>query len=130
MLTSSLLFLLLSIIFKTEISSLLDLKPMYYELIAWVLFLDAICVIPFAYLRINKKSTRYAVVKIINVAVNLGLNVFFLLKLPHWKNDLQILNQIYVEDFRIEYIFISFVISSGLTFLLLSPFFCKTEISI
>ena len=127
MLTSSLLFMGLSIIFKTEISNFLDLKPMYYELIAWVLFFDAICVIPFAYLRINKKSTRYAVVKIINVVVNLGLNVFFLLKLPYWKNDIQILNPIYVADFRIEYIFISFVISSGLTFLLLSPFFVKLK---
>jgi O-antigen/teichoic acid export membrane protein len=124
---SSLLFLIFSIIFNSEISNVLDLNPFHYKLITWVLFFDAICVIPFAYLRINKKSIRYAVIKIINVAVNLCLNVFFLLKLPSWKNDVQFLNSIYVADFRIEYIFISFIISSGLTFLLLSPFFVKLK---
>ncbi len=124
---SSLLFLILSIIFSEEISNVLDLNTFHYKLIIWVLFFDAICVIPFAYLRINKKSIRYAVIKIINVAVNLGLNLFLLLKLPSWKNDVQFLNSIYVADFRIEYIFISFVVSSGLTFLLLSPFFLKLK---
>lgn len=127
LLFSSLLFLGLSVTFNQEIGSILDLNPLHYKLIAWVLFFDAICVIPFAYLRISKKSVRYAVIKIINVVVNLGFNLFFLLKLPHWKNDFQFLNSIYIEDFRIEYIFISFVISSGLTFLLLSPFFAKLK---
>ncbi|MBS3738852.1 oligosaccharide flippase family protein [Mesohalobacter halotolerans] len=124
---SSLLFLVLSVIFSAEISTALDLNAYHYKLIVWVLFFDAICVIPFAYLRINKKSIRYAVIKIINVVINLGLNLFLLLKLPTWKNDFEFLNRIYVADFRIEYIFISFVISSGLTFLLLSPFFLKLK---
>lgn len=124
---SSLLFLIFSIIFNVEISRLLDLNPFHYKLIVWVLFFDAICVIPFAYLRINKKSIRYAVIKIINVVLNLGLNLFLLLKLPLWKNDVQFLNAIYIADFRIEYIFISFVVSSGLTFLLFSPFFLKLK---
>lgn len=124
---SSLLFLVLSVIFNAEISNVLDLNPFHYKLIIWVLFFDAICVIPFAYLRINKKPIRYAIVKIINVVVNLGLNLFLLLKLPTWKNDFEFLNRIYIADFRIEYSFISFVISSGLTFLLLSPFFIKLK---
>lgn len=126
-LCSSLLFLIFSYIFSHQIAELLDIKAEYYSLIIWVLFFDAICVIPFAYLRINTQSTKYAVIKMANVCINLGLNLFFLLALPLWKRELAFLEPIYIEDFQISYIFISFVISSGLTFLMLSPFFIKLK---
>lgn len=124
MLVTSLVFLMLSSLFRTDIAQLTDIDLSYIQLIIWVLFLDAMCVMPFTLLRIQKKSMHYAIIKIINVVVNLGLNAFFLLGLPIWKNHFSSLKAIYIDD-SIQYIFISFVISSGLAVLLLSPFFIK-----
>jgi O-antigen/teichoic acid export membrane protein len=126
MLATSLIFLVVAFVFKAEISALTDIKRSYVELIIWVLFFDAICVIPFAYLRIQKKSMRYAIIKLINVGVNLGLNLFLLLALPVWKNSFEVLEVFVIED-SIHYIFISFVIASSLTVVLLSPFFVKLK---
>lgn len=126
MLVSSFLFLILAFLFQVEISQLTQIKLSYIQLIIWVLFLDAICVIPFAYLRIQKKSMQYAIIKILGVVVNLGLNLFFLLALPVWKDHFEFLNTIFLED-QIQYIFISFVVASGLSLVLISPFFFRLK---
>ncbi len=126
LLVSSLIFLAVAYFFQVQISQLTSINLSYIKLIIWVLFLDAICVIPFAYLRIQKKSMRYAVIKIVSVVVNLGLNLFFLLALPVWKNDFEGLEIMCIDD-NIQYIFISFVISSGLSLILVSPFFFKLK---
>src|SRR5690606_40358153 len=88
----------------------------------FVLTLDALVIIPFAWLRANEKPVRYAVIKIFNVSVNLGLNVFFLLALPELAGD-GFWSTIYIEGFELSYIFISMVAASALTFLLLLPFY-------
>jgi len=126
LLVSSFGFLGLTYFFQDQLSQALDIKLAYYQLIIWVLFLDAICVIPLAYLRIQKQSIRYAVIKIFSVAVNLGLNLFFLLALPKWKTEDNFLNSIYIED-GITYIFISFLVGSALSFVMLSPFYIKLK---
>ena len=41
-----------------------------------ILALDALVVIPFVWLRANEKPTRYAIIKIVNVCINLGFNIF------------------------------------------------------
>lgn len=127
MLGTSLVFLFTSIIFNDDIANALKIKPEFYSLIIWVLFFDAICVIPFAYLRIKKQSMRYAVIKLINVSINLGLNIFFLIALPKWIGEWSIFESIYVEGFQFNYIFISLIAASVLTFLMLSPFFIKVN---
>jgi len=126
LLVTSFVFLFLTYFFQEPLSALLDIKLAYYQLIIWVLFLDAICVIPLAYLRIQKKSIAYAGIKIISVALNLGLNLFFLLALPLWKNSFEKLEFVCLDD-GITYIFISFLAGSGLMFLLLSPFYLKLK---
>lgn len=126
LLVSSFGFLFLTYFFQEPLAEILDIKPAYYKLVIWVLFLDAICVIPLAYLRIQKKSISYALIKIISVAVNLGLNLFFLLGLPKWKTDDNFLNSIYLDD-GITYIFISFLVGSALSFIMLSPFYLKLK---
>lgn len=126
MLLSSLIFLVTALSFHNQIAEITDINLAYIQLIIWVLFLDAICVIPFAYLRILKKSLQYALIKISSVVVNLGLNLFFLLALPFLKDDFQFVENLQIED-NIEYIFISFVIASSLSLLLISPFYFKLK---
>lgn len=51
------------------------------DLVVWlvlIMFLDAVAAIPFARLRLQKKATRFAVGKLINIAILVGLNVYFL----------------------------------------------------
>ena len=70
---------------------------------------------------------RYAIIKIFNVAVNLGLNVFLLLYLKDLAEDNSLFDSIYKPDFEISYIFISNLVASGLTLLLLLPFYAKIK---
>lgn len=71
---------------------------------------------------------RYAFIKILNVAINLGLNVFLLLYLKGLAESHSVFNSIYIQEFEISYIFISNLIASGITLLLLLPFYTKIKL--
>ena len=83
--------------------------PAGYDRLIWysalILATDAIAVVPFAVLRLERKAVRFASIRIAGIVVNVGLNILFLIR------------------FRmgIEGIFLSNVISSGLLLLLLMP---------
>lgn len=51
------------------------------NLVIWlviIMLLDAVSAIPFARLRFRKKATRFAIGKLLNIAILVGLNLFFL----------------------------------------------------
>jgi O-antigen/teichoic acid export membrane protein len=118
---SSLLFLILGMVFKTNISTGLNIELKYMNYVFGILVLDALVIVPFAWLRANEKPMRYAFVKILNVALNLGLNLFFLILLPKLVNgDGQgVLESMYIPGFEVTYILISNLIASGITLLLM-----------
>lgn len=120
---SSLGFLFLSLLFRNTLSSWAGINVEYITYTIWILALDALGIIPFSKLRAEKKPVKYAVIKIGNVAVNLLLNVFFLAFLPKLANDnpTGFLSTIYIENFQIGYIFISNLIASLLTLMVLLP---------
>jgi O-antigen/teichoic acid export membrane protein len=124
---TSILFLLMALLFRHSISewSNLDVENITYTI--WILALDALVLIPFSKLRVDQRPVFYAILKILNVIINLGLNVFFLLILPRLSSELPntLINTLYVEDFQVGYIFLSNVIASLFTFLLLSPHYFK-----
>lgn len=53
--------------------------PQLIQLIALIPVLDALVLIPFAYLRINRKATRFAILRFIAIFCNVILNVVFLM---------------------------------------------------
>lgn len=118
---SSLIFMILAFLFKGAISSFSNIDPQFITYAIWILVLDALVIIPFSWLRANEKPMRYALVKITNVVINLGLNAFFLMILPAIaENDPEsILSGLYEPNFEISYIFISMLIASGVTLLLM-----------
>ena len=65
------------------------------NLIFIILLLDALVIIPFAWLRATARPMRYAIIKILNVAINLGLNVFLLLYLKGLAQSHSVFNIIY-----------------------------------
>jgi len=105
---TSLVFSTFLHLLSAPVASLIGIGPGYAILVryaAWILFFDAICLIPFASLRLQNHAKLFASIKILNIVSNILLNVLLLLK------------------FRlgVEGIFISGLVSSGLTFLLLLP---------
>ena len=124
---SSIVFFILAFIFKHQIASLIDIKVSYINLVIWILLLDALVIIPFAWLRATQKPIKYAIIKILNVAINIGLNLFLLLWLKNLASDGAFLNSIYKPNFEINYIFIANLIASAITLLLMLPFYIKVK---
>ncbi|MCG2460932.1 oligosaccharide flippase family protein [Flavobacteriaceae bacterium F89] len=120
-LVSTLLFLVLAQIFQDRMSQFTEIDAKYIQYAIWILVLDALVIVPFAWLRANEKPMRYALVKLTNVAINLGLNIFFIRYLPQivQTNPESFLAGIYKPDFEISYIFISNLISSSVTLLMM-----------
>jgi len=119
--TTTLFFTFGALLFQNKLALLLNIDQQFIKYVIYILALDALAIIPFAWLRARQKPKRYAIIKIVNVAVNLGLNVFFLLLLPKLaqENPDGVFQTMYVKDFQISYIFVSNLIASGLTLLLI-----------
>jgi len=132
-LTSSVFVIFISL-FAQDIASLIryDNHPEYISYFAIIVGADAFTSIPFARLRQQNKAFRFATIKIINVAVNIFFNFFFLLFCPWFLKDdpESVLNAIYSADVGVGYAFISNLIASLVTLLLLLPDILKTKFSI
>ena len=129
LLISSFLFVTLVSGFSGSIAAWIQ-YPEHKEYViwfAWILALDALSAIPFALLRAQNKPGRFAWIKITNIGVNIGFNLFFLILCPYLLRHLsqshsgQFISFFYRKDWGIEYIFISNLIASGVTLLLLFP---------
>jgi O-antigen/teichoic acid export membrane protein len=126
---TSILFLVVSLLFRNTLASLSEIDVEYITYTIWILVLDALVVIPFSKLRAYQRPIIYAIIKIGNVAVNLGLNLFFLLYLPKIAaaNPDGFFASLYVENFQIGYIFVANIIASLLTLIVLSPNYFHIE---
>jgi len=124
---SSFLFLGVGLLLQNQIAALVDIKVEYIKLVIWILLLDALVIIPFAWLRANAKPMRYAIIKILNVATNIGLNFFFLIFLKKLAPNSAFFDSLYSPNFEVNYILIANVVASGLTLLLMLPFYAKLK---
>jgi O-antigen/teichoic acid export membrane protein len=71
---------ILLIVFASPIATALDVVN-HPEFIVWlviIMLMDAAVAIPFAQLRLQKKALRFAMAKISNVLILVGLNIYFL----------------------------------------------------
>ncbi|WP_066223097.1 lipopolysaccharide biosynthesis protein [Formosa haliotis] len=124
---SSFAFFGIALLLQDQIALLTDIKVEYIKLVIWILLLDALVILPFAWLRATEKSMTYAIIKIINVSISLGLNLFFLLWLPKLALNHTVFESLYIENYQINYIFIANVVASGVTLLLLLSFYLKVK---
>lgn len=116
----------LMMVFSNHLASLIKYpdKGEYIIWLALIIAFDAVTSIPFARLRQQNKAVKFAVIKLINILLNIGFNIFFLVGCPVWiKGDYGILSQLavtfYSPSVGVGYVFISNVLASGLTVLLL-----------
>ncbi len=104
--------------------------PEYIVWIGLIVSIDAFVSIPFARLRLEGKAIRFAAIKIASVLVNVLLNLLFLWVLPSYASadNHGIIQLIYNEDIGVGYVFISNLIASGFTLLLLAGELIRTKL--
>lgn len=126
--TTSLLFIVFLLILLRPVSDalLLPKHPLYVALLGIIVAIDAFTNLPFAYLRYKNRAWRFAWIKLLNVGVNIGLNLFFLLACPAiWRNHPGLISWFYApfggEAFGIGWIFIANLLSTATVLLCLTP---------
>ena len=121
---TSTIFMVLSCLFCVQLSNLAECPghPSYIWMMAIAVGVDAYTAIPFSYIRFKKRPVRFATLKLINIGLNIGLNLFFLILCP-WLDKVapESVDMFYNPDFGIGYIFLSNMISSLVTLLMLYP---------
>lgn len=126
--TTSLIFIALISIFLQPISSALTLPhhPDFVWMMGFTVAVDAFTNLPFAYLRFKRKAWTFAGIKLLNIGVNIGLNLFFLLVCPKLNEVApQLISWFYSplggEAFGVGWIFLANVISTLVVLLCLVP---------
>ena len=126
---STLLFVIPASLFREDIAAVTHIGADYLSFVIGILALDALAVIPFSWIRAKERPGLYAVIKVSNVAVNLGLNIFFLVFLPKLSPGDEFFDAIFFPDSEVAYIFLSNLIASLLTLIGLIPFYLKIQYS-
>lgn len=132
LMVTSTVFIVLCSCFSTPIAVWLK-YPSHPEYVVWfsvIIGVDALCSIFFARLRYLNKAMRFAAVKITNILINVSFNLFFLLLCPYLlKNhpELNFVRHIYNPQIGVGYIFISNLIASVATLLMLLPSFFRQK---
>jgi O-antigen/teichoic acid export membrane protein len=135
----SIIFMLFTIPFASSIAGFIKFGvstpraefERYIRYFIAILVLDAWCVIPFAKLRADERPIKYGVVKLINILVMISLNLVFIFGIPYiLKNHLpgwQWCAQWFQEGW-IGYVFLSNLIASVVTLILLLPELLQVEL--
>jgi len=107
LLISSIVFIGLIFLNSSAISQWLGYinHPEYIQFFALIIGMDAVASISFAKLREQEKAMRFAFIRIVNIIVNIGLNLYFIV----------------YQEYGIAYIFIANLAASVITLLMLLP---------
>jgi O-antigen/teichoic acid export membrane protein len=95
--------------------------PEYVVYMVLIVVLDSLAVIPFSKLRQESRPKKFAVIKLMNILVNVGLVIFFLYfcKGAAERGENGLIASMYKVELGIGYVFISQLVASGLTWMLL-----------
>jgi O-antigen/teichoic acid export membrane protein len=124
LISTSLLFVLLVNVLINPVASVMNYKNNhdYIRMFAGIVAIDAIAAIPFARLRRENRPGLFSAIKITNVFVSLCL-VFFLLKIAPaiYEGNHGWFRSVYNPEYKVGYVFLANLISSGVTLILLLP---------
>ncbi len=94
-------------------------NPEYIKWLACIVGIDAFTSIPFARIRIHNRAVRYAMIRIVEVVINIGLNIFFLYMAPRY-SDSEFVQLVYNPDIGVGYVLIANLVASATKLVLLS----------
>ena len=126
--TSS-IFIVLVLLFKNNLAEVIN-YPNHTEYILWlaiILGIEALTAVPFARLRLNNRPIKFAFIKLVNIGFNIAFNLFFLLICPKLteNNPDSFVSVFYSKEIGIGYVFISNLLASVITLLMLLPVILK-----
>ncbi len=122
------LFLLIFWLFFTPISTFFQFgnNPLRLQLFMGILALDALAMLPFAFLRASNRPIIYTFIKLLNVFVIVLIQLFALRWIPAWEQKgLALPNWLtanYTSISKVNYIFVANLVGSTLSFILLLPY--------
>jgi len=105
---TTLIFSLIIFLAKGNLSDGMSIPLQYSYLLNYVILIlifDTLALVPFANLRLQRKAKKFAIIKTLNILINLSLNIYLILFL----------------DYDIEAIFISNAVASFFSFAALIP---------
>jgi len=137
--TTALLFLLFTIFFADGIASWMQRDHSSYHVdyvryvkyFIYILVADALAVIPFAKVRADGRPMRYGMIKFVNILTFIGLNLAFLFLIPYIIKSGGSVALFLSEWYRpkwVGYVFISNLIASIITLILLLPELLKLKV--
>ena len=134
LLTTTLLFMTVAFIFSETIAQHLGFtSSLTLRILILVTTFDTLLVIPFAYLRVSNRPIKFTFYKVLNVAIFAIFNLYFLLYVPNAMAHGNYVPEFIASGFSTQplvlYIFISNLLASLITFLLLFPLVFKFKIS-
>ena len=108
----------------------------YVYWFAIIIGLDSIMAIPFVKLRYEGKALKFAGFKLVNIFLNLGLNLFFLMFCKSIWNDSFLpelkgfVSYVYNPDYNVEYVFISNLLANATYIFLLAGIIKKARLKL
>lgn len=118
--TTSVIFMAIILLFNQPIANFLGYAdhPEYITIMYMTVAIDAFAAIPFAYLRCKHRPIKFAVLKILNISLNIVLNLLYLIILPGLKLNLF---GIYDAHFTLDVVWVFYInlICTIITLLLL-----------
>lgn len=122
--TTSTLFIALVLIFLEPATRAMECEghPSYVAMMALCVGIDAFTALPYSYLRYRKRPFRFATIRLVNIGINIGLNLFFILMCP-WLMRVApaTVNWFYNPTFGIGYIFMANLIASATNLVMMIP---------
>jgi O-antigen/teichoic acid export membrane protein len=116
-------FIVLIYVLSGDLATLLHYEGYehYFIWFAFILALDTLGALPFAKLRQEEHARRFALIKLVEIAINIGLNVLFVMAKYQFEHGSDgMLASIYNPQIGVGYIFIANLVSSIFKLLLLS----------
>ena len=129
LITTTILFTILLLFFSKDlaVATYMPNNPEYFRWVAWIIFFDTLCTLPFARLRQEGRPRKFAFVRILSITVNVIVVIYFLGVCPKIaaKDPKSLWLLFYDPSIGIGYYLIGNLVGSILTFLLLWTEFTK-----
>jgi O-antigen/teichoic acid export membrane protein len=123
LLISTTIFSLILLLPAQHVANFMEIgqHPEYVMYVVAIVALDTLAVLPFSKIRFEGRPRKFALIKLLNILMNVGLIIFFLFvcKPLQEKGGTGFFSSIYKPEIGIGYVFIAGVIASAFTLLFL-----------
>jgi O-antigen/teichoic acid export membrane protein len=107
--------------FNKSIAAFLEIpeNPEYVQWVLWIVALDTLAVLPFSKLRFQGRPRKFAAIKVLNILINIGLILFFLVVCKNAGAG-SFLASLYTKEIGLGYVILANVAASAITLLFLA----------